>query len=171
MATMSDTDEDTRDEVVTLITALGDPSGVVRQGARLKLIEIGEEALPFVIDALEDRDKRVRWEAAKILTHVTDSTAAETLIHTLMDEHIEIRWLAAEGLIALGKDSLRPLLEALVRKPDILTLREGAHHILHDLDREHLLNEDAQYVLEVLKRIEPETAVPLAANAALESLP
>jgi HEAT repeat protein len=160
-----------------LITALGDDDGMVRKNARLELVEAGKPVLPLVIESLESENKRVRWEAAKILTEVADETAAAPLVKTLTDEHMEIRWLAAEGLIAIGRDSLRPLLEALLDDPDSPLLREGAHHVLHDLGRRNLLNDRERHLLEVLGSIEealgsiePEAAVPAAAERALRAL-
>jgi HEAT repeat protein len=55
------------------------------------------------------------------------------MVIALYDNDFEVRWLATEGLISIGTACLKPLLEALAEKPGSLDLRQGAHHVLHDL--------------------------------------
>jgi HEAT repeat protein len=74
---------------------------------------------------LNDPDHEVRWEAAKALGEIADPWSAPALEETLMDAGFDIRWLAAEGLIALGRAGLKPLLATLLKKADSVYLREG----------------------------------------------
>jgi 16S rRNA G966 N2-methylase RsmD len=49
-------------------------------------------------------------------------------------------------------------------------LRQGAHHVLHALERDHLLNKSCINLLNKLRGLDQELSVPLAAEAALRSL-
>ena len=82
---------------------------------------------------------------------------------TLEDEEPGVRWLAAEGLIKMHRASLKPLFQALIERPDSLWLREGDHHVLHDLAKMGFA-EGALPVLAALEGIEPTATVPGAAR-------
>ena len=56
--------------------------------------------------------------------------AIPDLIEALQDEVFDIRWLAAEALIAIGKESIEPLLRAVINQSNESFLREGAHHVI-----------------------------------------
>jgi 16S rRNA G966 N2-methylase RsmD len=49
-------------------------------------------------------------------------------------------------------------------------LHQGAHHVLHALERDHLLNKSCINLLNKLRGLDQELSVPLAAEAALRSL-
>jgi HEAT repeat protein len=119
-----------------LMALLCDRNTLRRQQARIALVDIGAPAVPYLIQALEDPESEecARWEAAKALSDIGDPAAAPALINALgQDERFGIRWLAAEGLIALERQGLTPLLEALIQRSDSAWLREGAHHVLRTL--------------------------------------
>jgi hypothetical protein len=82
---------------------------------------------------------------------------------------MEVRWLAAEGLIALEERALVPLLQALEVDFESPFLRQGAHHVLHALERKKRLNEKTLAVLDTLRFLEPRMEVALAARKALDS--
>jgi HEAT repeat protein len=155
--------------LLDLMNALRSTNGVRRQSARHELVSIGRQAVPFLVGALLDADFRVRWEAAKALVSIADPRSGPGLVRALRDDCLEVQWLAAEGLIALGKSAILPLLKALRDDSDSILLRQGAHHVLHDLERKHLLDEKTAYVLETLRSLEPETLVAVAAHHALAS--
>ncbi len=111
----------------------------------------------------------MRWEAVKILGEMLDPAAAPALVEALRDAQSGVRWLAAEGLIALGPSGLEPLLQALVKHSDSAWLREGAHHVLRDLARGNL-EKVVRPVLTALEDIEPSLEVPWAAEAALDAM-
>lgn len=157
-------------EIQIWIAALGDKDGQVREQNRLKLERIGKTATPFLIKAMKDPSPHVRWEAAKALKSIADPDAAPVLVATLMDESIEVGWLAAEALLSLGRPAVLPLLNALVDHFDSVRLRQGAHHVLHTMERKHQLDSTIQPVLDALRSIEPEVTVPWAAERALEAL-
>jgi HEAT repeat protein len=158
----------------SLIAELGSPDGFVRQRARITLIHMGEPAVPSLIKAFENRQKFTHWEAAKALSQIGDLRSVQALVQALEDNEFGVRWLAAEGLIAVGYCSLTPLLQALMDRPESVRLREGAHHVLHDLVSQDLLGpmprEQVKPILAALNDVEPAVAVPIAAHQALKAL-
>jgi HEAT repeat protein len=141
----------------------------VRQRARLALEELGPAAVDGLVRALRHPLDRVRWESAKALGTIADPGSAPALVRLLRDHSTGVRWLAAEALVAIGRPALRPLLEALVRQPGALELREGAHHVLHDL----LPRDSFGIVAPVLAALEhpaPELEAPVAASQLLDRL-
>ena len=122
-----------------------------------------------MIEALADHNKWVRWEAAKALGQIGDPSVAHALVGALEDEIFDVRWLAAEGLIAMGREALVPLLGALVEGSDSEELREGAHHVLHDLASGDL-REVIQPVLAALDNIDASMEVPIVAESVLNKL-
>ncbi len=87
----------------------------------------------------------------------------------MQDDLFDVRWLAAEGLVRIGSKAAEPLLKALIEHPDSLWLREGAHHILHDLPKGNL-KETLRPVLKALEDVEPSLEVTAAAEAAINAL-
>ena len=153
----------------SLIANLTSEDGMLRVNARRSLVAIGGSSVPSLIQALANRNKWMRWEAAKALGQIGDPAATQALVIALEDRVFDVRWLAAEGLIAIGREALVPLLHALINHPDSLWLREGAHHVLHDLARGKL-DEVLQPVLAALEDIEPSVEVSFAAEKALDAL-
>jgi HEAT repeat protein len=168
-------DMDTRADlgkIGVLVTDLASDDGSVRENARLSLVGIGGRAVAALIDALGDPRRQVRWEAAKALEQIADPKAALALVGALEDKEFSVRWLAAEGLIALESKGLVPLLRALIERSDSAWLREGAHHVLHDLHNVsgRRLREVLEPLLAALEDVEPVLEVPPAAETALEAL-
>ena len=50
------------------------------QTARRKLVNIGNQAIPHLFEALSDKRHWVRWEAAKALGQIGDKVATEALV-------------------------------------------------------------------------------------------
>ena len=142
-----------------LIAELGSRDDIVRVGARRSLVAKGKTAVPLLINALEDEDDTIRWEAAKTLSEIEDPEAAPALVKALEDEIFEVRWVAAEGLTRLNIRGLKPLLHALTEHGDSLLLREGAHHVFHNLTK-GALKKCLTPVLAALEAIEDEGGVP-----------
>ena len=100
-----------------------------------------------------------------------DVRAASELVATLEDSNFGVRWLAAEGLIAIGREVLPPLMEALTKHSDSAWLREGAHHVLHDLaNRDPEVKDFVAPVITALEGSEPEIGVMELAHTALDKL-
>lgn len=125
-----------------LVANLGDKNGLVRQRARFMLVHLGKTSIPALLEALKSNNADVRTEAVKALGEFRDPQIAPALITMLIDHNTGVRWTAADSLIRLGRDGLRPLLEAYTQNFDSPWLREGLHHILHVLWDRGLLNEE-----------------------------
>ena len=78
------------------------------QTARMKLVSIGKPAVPALVNTLRLEKGQARWEAAKALSQIADSSSLKALLDSLEDQDFEIRYLASEGLIAIGRPALKP---------------------------------------------------------------
>ncbi len=113
----------------------------------------------------------MRWEAAKALSEIADFRAASELVSLLTDHNFGVRWIAAEGLIAIGPAALIPLLRELTGNSDSIWLRRGAHHVMKDLIKKNPELENVlKNVLTGLESFKPEIGVIEPAYAALEKL-
>ena len=87
------------------------------------LAKLGPSAVPRLIRALRDRDRRVRCTAALTLQLLEDTRAVEPLIAALKDEDAPVRWWAAEALGKLGDArGVEPLIAALKDEGDYVRL-------------------------------------------------
>jgi HEAT repeat protein len=153
-----------------LIGQLGGKNGYEREKARKALIKIGKPAVPRLIELLSNPEPLLRWEACKTLDGIKDPRAIAPLVIALDDEKMQVRWVAAEALIALKAKAVVPLLHALEEEFDSLYMRQGAHHILHALERDEKLNKETIEVLDAMRFLEPRISVATAARKALNSL-
>jgi HEAT repeat protein len=99
-----------------LITALGESgsvaSVVINLGEAETLIDIGRTAVPALIAALKDGDPMVRWQAAKALGEIGDSSATPALIAVLNDPQWKVREQTAKALGKIGDKSAVPAMIA-----------------------------------------------------------
>jgi len=161
--------QDKNSAIKKLITALSNHDDFSRVKARKALESMGRQVVPFLVDALNHHDYLQRWEAAKALGEIKDPKAAPALVAALEDEEFDIRWLAAKGLIEMNVKGLKPLFQALIEHADSPLIREGAHHVLHDLAKGELRKYLAP-VLTALEDVDSAVQVPIAASHALEAL-
>jgi HEAT repeat protein len=156
-------------DIPALVRLLSSPAGMKRFHAREALVAAGDSAVDPLIEALNDDQDVVRWEAAKALVDLPSPRAASALVAALEDDEFDVRWAAAEALIALRTAGLGPLFEALEMRAESVWLREGAHHVLRNI---HDRTTDAivSPVLEALEHYYPELIVPFAARDAIEKL-
>jgi len=155
--------------IETLIAALSSRDDAARVKARHSLVAMGRPAVPLLAEVLKGADGLARWEAAKALGEIGVPEAAPILVEALKDEEFDVRWLAAIGLIGMNIKGLKPLLHALMEQGDSVFLREGAHHVIHDLTKGEL-RKYLSLVLAALENVEPAMSVPQAAFHALELL-
>ncbi len=156
--------------IPSLVTDLASPDPSVRTKARKALVALGKISVPSLIRVLSHRKPHVRWEAAKALCRIADPLAASAMVNALDDRDGDVRWLAAEGLAALGRESLQPLLAALIGRAQSCWFCEGAHHVCSTLAKKKRISPILQPLLAALKQSEPEIAVPPAAYTALSRL-
>ena len=152
-----------------LVNDLCSEDGLVRVRARKRLVALGNQAVRPLKKLLGSKREWVRWEAAKALGQIGDPAAAQALIKALEDNMFDVRWLAAEGLIYMGKSALVPLLQAIRERPDSFWLREGVHHVLHDVNNGKI-TEIIRPVIVALESFEPSVEAPPAIEKALEVL-
>jgi HEAT repeat protein len=101
--------------------------------ARNTLVKMGKTIIPQMHLLVKSENGLIRMEAAKIVELVADRRSIPVLISLLNDKEFEIRWIAAEGLIKIGRRSLLPLLKAVRDGESSFFLNRGAHHILFSL--------------------------------------
>jgi hypothetical protein len=159
-----------RGRIESLVADLTSPKPAMRMNAREALVAMGKPVVPSLIRLLSHPKPHARWEAAKTLCGIAEPIAACALIRALDDRDGDVRWLAAEGLAALGQDGLQPLLAALIGQTEPCCIYEGAQHICHTLVARKKLGSILRPLLTALKRPEPEVAVPSAAYTALSKL-
>jgi HEAT repeat protein len=123
-----------------------------------------------LIKELSNPDREVRWEVVKALGAINDQNSAQALVEMLMDDDTGVRWAAMEALIRLNQSALPPLIQALVKHFDSARLREGALHVLHNLQDKRMLTRAQVKILEALQGVQPEIGVAWAAERALEEM-
>jgi HEAT repeat protein len=156
--------------VDALIAQLSSNDGEERSRARADLVKLGKPAVAALLAMLADHANHTRrWEAAKALSEIADPVTAPALVATLEDSSFDIRWLAAEGLIALERAALPSLLQALKAHSESVWLRQGAHHILCTLSDPATQSLLAP-VCAALEGIESDLTIPPAAQKALQEL-
>ena len=156
-------------EILTLVETLGSTSPTEREHARKSLVAAGHEAVIPLLHKLKAPSDHVCWEAAKALSEIKDPASANALAETLDHASHDVRWLAAEGLIAIGSEGLKQTLVALLTKAKFNGVREGAHQVISHFA--HRMS--GKFLMPLLKRFdgfEPAVMVPPAALDALHEL-
>jgi HEAT repeat protein len=159
-----------QERIPGLIEQLGNEDGSLRQTTRLSLIACGSQAVSALAQALEDQRSFVRWEAVKALVDITDLTVIPPLLKALEDDEYNIQQQAREGLLLKGRSAVGLLLQSLKEHPDSTRLQHGVQFILRSLDQQGQLNDLQRKVLDALEDGRPDSEVPAAIAAALESL-
>ena len=132
-----------QEKALELITILGSKNGLERKESRKKLVKMGKQVVKFLEQEYEnineDKNETFRWELIKSLQQIGAPSSIPIFIKALEDEESDIRWLAAEGLINVGVDSIEPLLKELVKNSDSIFVCAGAHHVFHDFKKKRIL--------------------------------
>lgn len=155
-----------------LIEDLGSKDGMKRKKAREILVTKGNQAVDALTKLVDHRERIIRWEALKSLEEIGNPVSIPVFIQALDDDHSDIRWLAAEGLIKGKNKSLKPLLELILEKSDSVFVLAGAHHIIHKLHSEKLLPEGfpTKKMLSVLKNPGWEESLKVTVHQTLKEL-
>jgi len=122
----------------------------VREAAYDALRDLGPRVLPALDAATGDRDRDVRWFAYEVAASLEDVAAIPVLLRGLRDEDFSIRWVASNGLIAIGPASVRPLLEALVTERPTLSFHSAARRIFTRIDASSGLDEQVRRLADAL---------------------
>jgi len=91
-----------------------------RRKAEETLLDIGNDAIEFLIAALEHNNWQIRGSAASILGSLEDDRIFELLLLMLDDKHQYVRNAAINGLKWLGDDrAIKPLIFVLKNDKDV----------------------------------------------------
>jgi hypothetical protein len=100
-----------------------------RINARNYLVHMGKRILSQMNILLTSKNISLRKEAAKIIKMIGDKESIPVLINLLDDDDSGIRWIAADGLVNIGRDTIVPLLETITKNTDTYYVRLGAYHV------------------------------------------
>lgn len=126
-------------EMRELIISLGSDNGLEREKARKSMVKLGRDSIDYLMELLSHPKHIYRWEAVKTLEEIGDPVSIPLFLRALEDDKSDVRWIAAKGLIKLGKLSIKPLLKILEQKSDSVFVLEGAHHVFFDLRENKVL--------------------------------
>lgn len=168
MITLQQSTEENASPVVRYIELLFHNDGAVRKAARECLVHLGKPAIPYILSLLSHPHDHVRWEACKVLEKIRDPGTTNVLVEMLLDDNMDVRWVAADALIELEHHAIVPLLECLERHFESVIFREAAHHVIHELHVHGYVDEHAAEVLDALKVHELPTKAAFAAIKALD---
>jgi HEAT repeat protein len=101
-----------------------------KHNARLTLVKMGRKIIPQLHKQLSSSNGLLRKEVAKVVELVSDKRSIPFLITLLDDPDFDIRWIAAEGLIKIGRKSIIPILKSIRGGKSSLMLDKRAHHVL-----------------------------------------
>jgi hypothetical protein len=152
-----------------LIQKLSSPHAAERERARNDLVMIGDEIVPPLIEVVETAGERARLEAARALAELAEPAAIAILIQCLEDEHQDLRWVAAEGLLNIDGPAVEPLLLALIDRAWAHTILDGAAHVVRGLVRRVSQPIFEPLIFAMTHAPEPGVNVPPAAEAALDA--
>lgn len=157
--------------VINLVSQLSSPKLSERHHARHDLVHMGSCMVPVLMKTVKvSYSTAARQEAIKALGEIKDPDAIPVLIDALMDEHFEVRWDAAESLIAYGSRGLPALLIELQKHYDSLRLRQGAHHILRAVRGVDNADDPLEQLYRALNRLGSQSEIPWLAHNAYETL-
>ena len=126
--------DDFPDNLVKLITELiEDKHYPEKHNARIALVKMGKRIIPQMHRLLDYGNSELRLEAAKVVQLIADRKSIPILIELLGDNETDIRWIAAEGLVKVGRRSILPLLKSVRGSKSNVFLNQGTHHVLNSL--------------------------------------
>jgi HEAT repeat protein len=142
-----------------------------RLNAQYHLITRGGAAVPALLEALRASDPHLRSSAAHVLAVIADPSAAQGLAAALDDDEDPVRWVAAEGLVALGPAGLEAALHVLLGADSVSPqLKAAVRHILLRVRDDDGMDEIAKPLLAAIHEFEMNERVLVEAYKALTSL-
>ncbi len=138
--------------------------------ARSTLVRMGKTIIPQLHRLLDSENGLLRMEAAKIVELIADRKSIPFLINLLDDKEFEIRWIAAEGLIKIGRHSILPLLKSVRDGKSSFILNKGAHHILLSILKEDEKNKLTKLLLSLDDAQELGETAPVEASEAIKTI-
>ena len=138
--------EDFPEEIVDFIPGLLDKKDYKKRvAARKNLIGLGKDILPYMYKLLNSKDYMLKKEAGKIIELLPDKRSIPIFLNLISnDDDSGMRWIASEGLVKIGRDSIVPLLKAMVKCNSTYYIEQSAHHVFNTLftpeEKEELKN-------------------------------
>jgi HEAT repeat protein len=122
------------DNLVGLIKELMDDKNYSAKIYAAKvLVRMGKRIIPQLHKLLSSKNDLLREEIARMVKLIADRRSVPVLIGLLDDIVFDIRWIAAEGLIRIGRRSIRPLIKSIRDGKSSIALNQSAHHVLDSL--------------------------------------
>ena len=163
--------KDLPDSLAKLIKeSLDSKNSVKKLAARSTLVGMGKTIIPKLHRLLNSENALLRMEAAKIVELIADRRSIPFLINLLDDKEFEIRWIAAEGLIKIGRRSILPLLKSIRDGKSSYNLNKGAHHVLLSLLKEDEKNKLPTLLLSLDDAQELGETAPVEASEAIKTI-
>ncbi|MCB0806619.1 MAG: HEAT repeat domain-containing protein [Bacteroidales bacterium] len=163
-------EEKLQPEVRALLNDLMSGNTIKRKEARHWLESQGEDVLDDLHYLLRAKDHQLRWEAAKALEDIASSKSIPVFIKLMHNHETEFRWMAAEGLRKIGKESIPAVLELVENSGQSVHIRQGAHHVLNALYSEQEKLEQKNLMDALSNSNELGETAPVWAEEALERL-
>ncbi|MCB2207251.1 MAG: HEAT repeat domain-containing protein [Bacteroidetes bacterium] len=138
---------------------------------RDEFVNEGTTILPIMHKLLHSEDLIIRKSAIKVVESIADNSSIPEMIRMLEDRESEIRWIAGETLINIGRSCIKPLLKALVEGGSSYYLQQGARHVLVELVSQKNDSKELKQLVTLLKSeiILPDK-VPVDAAQALKKI-
>jgi HEAT repeat protein len=152
-----DTQHSTDTNLKSLMGMLENKDGLIRQKARIALVEMGDSAVIPLSEALtHSKLDQTRWAAAKALGEIVDVRSIPALVNALDDKDTDVAWLAGVALKKFEKAAWKILLQKLIESGvDSVRLRNGTRHVFSG-QKEEGFND----LLEELMTALEDTALP-----------
>src|SRR5664280_1905400 len=138
--------------------------------ARSTLVRMGKTIVPQLHRLLDSKNGLLRSEASKIVELIADRRSIPFLIRLLDDKEFEIRWIAAEGLIKIGRRSILPLIKSVRDGKSSFIFNKGAHHVLNGLLNESEKNKVRPLLLSLDDSHELGETAPVEASKAIKTI-
>ncbi len=160
---------DFSEEVVMLIPKLGG-DGFIRREAREKLIDMGRDILPQMYKMLDLENSQLRWEAAQVIKFIASEESIPILLTLLDDVDVDIRWIASNALVLIGRGSLVPLCEHVSGNYNKVNVRDTAHYVFTELLTKHEQEENIDFLYALSNYRRSGEAIPHLAYELREKL-
>lgn len=98
------------------VAALANKENAERFKAVIELEKFGQPATEFLIKALKDDDRWVRYLAADALANIGATQSVEPLIALLKDKDQDVRFAAASALGKIGDPKAIPELQSVLKR-------------------------------------------------------
>lgn len=157
--------------IARLINALIDHDNYQKMhNARVSLLKMGKTIIPQLHKLVCSDNSLLRMEVAKLIQLKADKRSIKVLIALLDDREFDIRWVAAEGLIRIGRKSIVPMLKAVRDGRSSLIMNKSVHQVLASL----LLEEEKMQLMPLMQSLENyhglHVTAPVEALRALKSI-